>query len=282
MTTRVELRTLIREKLREFYDTDVVATGGISSSATLLPITIIDRYKEGDTILVESEMMKVVDIDEANNQITVLRGYLETTAAAHLAAAAIKIFPEFTDRMLNNAINEAIADTTIDPDTGVGIWTDVQDTTLTTSTSTREYTKPAAVEKISNIEIQDDNGNYQPFNYWRQSGSKIVFYVDFSRAGDTIRVNGIGYQAILAADATALTITDKQAMFIVYKTAALLVEGRLPARAKATQYSASVNDRAGQPDEMRLLSRHLNNEAIAIKRREGRPFPMVFANRMKR
>lgn len=282
---RADLRLAIREILKEFFDNDTIAVGGITSSATTLPVTTIARYKIGDVLQVESELMKVEGLDSTVTPatLTVQRGFRGSTAAAHIAAVAIRITPEVTDRMLNYAINTAIADTYSNPDRGdMGIWYEVVDTTLTTSSSTREYTLPSGLATTHFIvEIRDGSGNYQITRDYRVSGTKLVFGGDLI-AGYTIRISGMAYQAQLSDDTTTLTLSDEQSEFIKYSGALAILEMRLGPRIKATEYSAAVNDRAGQPNDMVLVIGHFRNKQDLIKRRESKPMKSHYSARPKR
>lgn len=284
MTTRADVRLAVREELKEFYDIDTIDTGGISSSALTLPVVTPTRYKIGDVLQVESELMKVEAIDTEDSSVTVQRAFRGSTAAAHIAGVSIYIIPEITDRMLNYAINAGIADTYANRDRGdMGIWFNVIDTTLTTSISTREYTIPSGMATDHMIiEIQDESGNYQVNKEWRISGTKIVFNSDFDSAGKTIRVSGMGYQSQLTSDATTITLSDEQIEFVKCRAVLNLLEMRLGPRIKATEYSAAVNDRAGQPNEMALIVRYMRDRAESIKARESKPMKSTYMSRPKR
>lgn len=284
MTNRADVRLACREELKEFYDLDAVDTGGITSSALTLPVVTVGRYKIGDVLQIGSELMKVEAIDSDNSQLTVQRAFRGSTAAAHSAAAVIYIIPEVTDRMLNYAINAAIADTFASLSTGeAGIWFDVQDTTLTTSISTREYTLPAGFATTHLIiEIQDNNGNYLVAKDWKISGSKIVFGYDFTTAGKTIRLNGMGYQSQLTDDTTSFSLSDEQIEFVKCRAVLNILEMRLGPRIKATEYSAAVNDRAGQPNDMYLIAKYMRDRADTIKQRESRPTKSGYLSRPHR
>lgn len=283
-TNRAQARLAIRELLKEFYDQDTVATGGISSSALTLPVNNPTRYKIGSMIQVESEYMKVEAIDTNASTVTVQRGYLGSTAAAHLINAIILITPEVTDRMLNYAINDAISNTYANRDLGdMGIWINVVDTSLVTSISTREYTIPAGFATDSFIiEILDESGHYQTHKDWHISGTKIVFHSDFDTAGLTIRIDGMGYQSRLADDSTNFTLSDDQVEFIKWAAALNIIEMRLGPRIKATAYSAAVNDRAGQPNDMILIVSHFKKRMNEVRSREARPMKSGYLTRTKR
>lgn len=72
------------------YDSGTnVATGGISSSATSLPVDSPTAFSVGHTLLVESEQMYVTAVGTA---LTVERAVNGTTAAAHVATKDIYIY----------------------------------------------------------------------------------------------------------------------------------------------------------------------------------------------
>ena len=281
---RAQVRTRIREELKEFFLLDTVGSGGIDASSTTLPVTTASRYKVGDVLQIESEQMEVIAVDVENGQVTVVRGFKETTAASHSAAVSIKILDEVSDRMLNQAIDVAIADTFVNrADGDAGIWYEVTDTTLTTDTDEREYTIPSGITFVSMIEVEDDNGNFQIVTRYRIVGTKIVFTADFGSAGDTIRVTGMGYQDQLTDDSTNFTLSDETVdRFIVPHAALGILEMRLGPRLKATEYAASVNDRAGQPNEMVFAMQHLRRRVMQAKTNESRPMRSGFMLRMTR
>lgn len=275
--TRANLRLAIREALKSFYDVDTVGSGGIDISSVLLPVTNVNLYKIGDTLQIESELMKVQSIDENNEQLTVARAFNLSSASAHAALTEIKIIPELTDRMIDYAINSGISETY------PTIWFNVLDTSLTTNTTTRQYAIPANFGNTNFIiEVEDENGNFQLNRDWFVSGQYIVFMKDFSENGLTIRIQGMGYQTFLSDDSTTLNLADEQAEFI--KAAAIyeLMEMRLGPRLKATEYAASVNDRAGQPNEMITMIQHYRNKMQRLKEREGRPLKSGFLSRPRR
>ncbi len=275
---RAQLRTKIRELIRDFYDTDTVATGGISSSSEELPVTNVARYNAGDLIVIESEHMIVRSIDSSVSPaiVSVTRGAQLSTPAAHLAAVAILIRPEFTDRALNQAIDSAIKDSY------PGIWLEVVDETLSTSTTAREYTIPNGFTFVRRIQVANAEGYFFENKDWDLIGTKIQFGNSFGAGGLPIRVIGQTYQSLLVDDSTNLTLSDEQADFIIYKGALLTLEMRLGPRLKATEYSASVNDRAGQPLELLQMFRYLVNETERIKLRETKTQMGGYTMKMRR
>jgi len=280
---RAEIRTKIREILREFYDTDTVATGGIDGSSATLPVNNVSRYKVNDVLLIESEMMKIESVDAGGN-LTVTRGAFESTAAAHVATTTIKIIAEFTDRMLNQAIDFAIGDT-FNTD-GTGMWIETIDETLTTAltaaTSGREYTIPSGLTFIARIQVENDDGTFIENRDWELIGTVIQFKKNFNDAGKTIRLIGQSYQALLTDDNTALTLGIEQAQFIIYDAAFYALQQRFAHRLKATEYSASVNDRAGQPIELVNMVNTIRRTVNDLRRREFKPRMAEYATRPRR
>lgn len=267
---RSDLRKDLRRVLRDFYDLDTVRTGGITSSAITLPVNNPNRYNVGDLLVVESEEMTVTAIDQANLNLTVVRAKNLSTAAAHVAGVAIKINPEWGDNALNQGINYAI------DDMYPGVWIEVIDETLVTS-SAREYTIPAGFAFFSRVQIEDANGNFHDVSYWEPVGTVIQFFKDFPETGKTIRLIGVGYQGRLSDDTTALDLADEQSSALVYLAANFCIQQRFAHRLKSTEYSAAVNDRAGQPFDLINMSNTLKKQAQDMKARETRPLPSGYA-----
>jgi hypothetical protein len=267
--TRADLRLKIRELVQDFYEIDTVGAGAIDASSETLPVTNQIRFNVGDVLQIGSEQLKVRSLnDDADGTLSVTRGFRLTTAAAHTAGSAIVIHPEFADRAMNQAINSAIAD--MYPD----IWLEIVNESLVTSAA-NEYTIPSGVSFVRRIQIEDAEGKFSQDNRdWQLIGTKIQFTRDFSDYGRTIRVIGEWFQPQLSDDVTTLEVSDEQAEFIIYKGAHKLLEFRIGPRLKSTEYSAAVNDRAGQPLEMLQMYGYLRNTANEIKQRE-RKMPIV-------
>lgn len=281
---RSQVRTRIREELKDFSQLDTVDTGGIDASATTLPVSNVTLHRIGDLLQIESEILLVDSLSVDDETLTVTRAYKESTAAAHVAGVAIRIIQEASDRMINQAIDVAIADTYVNRSEGdAGIWYEVTSTSLTTDTDTREYTIPSPITFVNIVEVEDDNGNFQISTRFRIVGTKLVFTADFATAGQTIRLTGMAYQAQLTDDSTAFTLSDETVdRFIVPHAALGILEMRLGPRLKATEYAASVNDRAGQPNEMIAMMSHLRRRVAMAKTNESRPMKSGYMLRASR
>jgi len=272
MTTRATTRANIKRVLRQFPIPDTVGVGGFNTSVTTFLVTNIDRYGVGDTIEIGAELMLITAIDTSTSTLTVVRGYQGTTAAAGIAGDAIAIRPEFSADVMNQCINYGINETFTNIEDGSsGIWIDTIDTTLVTVLAQREYTIPASLTTLDVIEIKDSNNNYQINRRWRLVGTKLVFMRDPLESGKTIRISGTSYQPQISSDATTFLLADEQLEFVEWHAVLCLLETRLPARLKATEYSASVNDRAGQPNEILTMLGYIKRKSKEIKKRESKP-----------
>lgn len=271
--TRAQVRTKVREILRDFYDVDAVGSGGINASSETLPVTNISRFNVEDLLQIENEILRFRSIlDETANPptITVTRAYIESTAATHVAAVTIKIIPEFTDRAINTAMASAIADTF---DGHAGLWIETISESLISSDTQREYTIPSGFTNIARIQIMDDEGFYQEIRNWELIGTKIQFQRQLPFDGATIRCIGTSFQAFITDDTTTFTLADEQMEFIIWDTVWFVIQQRFAHRIKAIEYSAAVNERAGQPNEMVTMVANIRRTVDMIKRRE-------FKNRM--
>ena len=273
--TRDEVRLKIREILRDFYDTDTVATGGITIAAETMPVNNPSRYNVGDIITVESELMIVRSI--STDSIGVGREYGNSTAAAHVATKAILINPEYSDRSLNQCIDFAVGDTY---DRGAGIWFETIDETLTSSTA-REYTIPTGMAYVARIQVEDSSGNFIENRDWQLIGTKIQFLKDLS-SGLTIRCIGTSFQALLDDDTSDFDLGDEQMQFVIYDASFYALQQRFAHRIKATEYSAAINDRAGQPLDIINMVNTIKRQVDLLRMREFKPRMFEFATRMPR
>lgn len=266
--TLATVRTKVREVLREFYDVDTVGSGGIDSSSETLPVNNFSRYNVEDIIQIGDEILKmraVADSTTSPATLTVTRAFLGSTAAAHLAAVAIKILPEFTDRALNSAINSAIADTF---DRHGGIWIETIDETLVSDQSVQEYDIPAGFTNIARIQIKDDDGIFQEIRNWELIGTHIQFQRALPYDSAVIRLIGTSYETLKTMDSDAFTLSDEQVEFVIWDAVWFAIQQRFAARIKATEYSAAVNERAGQPNEMISMVRAIRETVERIRLRE--------------
>ena len=97
------------------YTAIAAGAGTLSASATtvtfngdLLTQEEKDAMDAGTIIECEQELMYCTDLDTVNNQVTVVRGALGTTAATHAEGKVIKIAPVFTRKAVFDAVVDQI------------------------------------------------------------------------------------------------------------------------------------------------------------------------------
>ncbi len=97
------------------YTAIAAGSGTLSASATtvtfngdLLTQEEKDAMDAGTIIECEQELMYCTDLDTVNNQVTVVRGALGTTAATHAEGKVIKIAPVFTRKAVFDAVVDQI------------------------------------------------------------------------------------------------------------------------------------------------------------------------------
>ena len=173
--------------------TAVASGGGFNDSATSIPFNADlltqeeeDMMDAGTIIECEQELMYCTDIDTVNNNITVVRGALGTTAAEHLAGKIIKIAPVFT--------RKAVFDSVVDQINNLFPTLFAVDTqSVTTGTG---YTL---------LGTYDAPGTH---NYVVSILSAISQYTDFSSGSDTTGVNFAPVTCSLVELPNPFTYTD--------------------------------------------------------------------------
>ena len=97
------------------YTAIAAGAGTLSDSATtvtfngdLLTQEEKDAMDAGTIIECEQELMYCTDLDTVNNQVTVVRGALGTTATTHAEGKVIKISPVFTRKAVFDAVVDQI------------------------------------------------------------------------------------------------------------------------------------------------------------------------------
>ena len=173
--------------------TAVASGGGFNDSATSIPFNanLLTQEEEdvmdaGTIIECEQELMYCTDIDTVNNNITVVRGALGTTAAEHLAGKIIKIAPVFT--------RKAVFDSVVDQINNLFPTLFAVDTqSVTTGTG---YTL---------LGTYDAPGTH---NYVVSILSAISQYTDFSSGSDTTGVNFAPVTCSLIELPNPFTYTD--------------------------------------------------------------------------
>lgn len=89
----------IRRQLRSQHRLDQLQLfASVTSVASQLQFStsLPNNVRAGTVLGIDLELMRVLSVDTANNQVYVIRGYLDSTAATHDAGALIDINPRFS------------------------------------------------------------------------------------------------------------------------------------------------------------------------------------------
>lgn len=247
---RLEIRNQIRTKLQDWPITDTLADS-ITASDEVLKVNNIDRYNLGGLIQIGSEIMRVQVLSETSKQISVIRGYQNTTAAIASASATISIFSRFTDDEINTEITNAF--NMIFPN----IYQRNQDTSLTSTTDmTYDVSafSPAIVEKygIYKVELKDsDEEIWREITRWYYEEGTLHLEAVLPE-GQAMRVSYISQHTPPEDDEDdSWTLPTQYTEMIKHYVIGRLQESNLNLRVQYYQYSASANpDAASVGDVM--------------------------------
>ena len=181
---------LVDRTFREYLEPmdDLVSyttlSSGIDASATsvsfngdLLSVEEEDALDAGAVIEIGQELMICTDLNTVTNTITVIRGARGTTAAAHSAAALIKIAPPFPRKNVFDSVCDQIKN--------------LYPTLFATETKT--------VTAAIGYEILGDHGTDQDNNNYLVAPLKAISqYTDFSAGSDEtgIQYRGVSVQLV--------------------------------------------------------------------------------------
>jgi len=278
MATRSDLRTAIRSLLRDWPDQDILAAAITTTTATTLTCTDYTKYKTGQIIELDSEVMRIQSI--STTTLTITRGYMGTTAATHVISSIIYIPILWPNYELNLVINQAII--WLRPE----VWTadeisllvaaDVVAVDLSAEASLAAYTWNYPYgNRIMQIwqrpTSSSSDQRYCLFTNWQQYDTDIKFHNPITESM-TMLLRIQAYQAELTADTTALTCDGEALEAIEYYAAGKLVKGLVLDRARFTDYSAIVSDRASTVQELMAAGRDLISQALQAKKRAQRPY----------
>jgi hypothetical protein len=272
--TRVELRKEIRNKLEAWPDLTTTLNGDITATAATLVVADADGLAARMLLEIGSEILQVVSI--SGTTITVTRGARGSTAATHSNGATIKAYPfwGWCDSQLNDYINSAIR--WLKPEVWYGAW--IENTLLA---ERLECGLPDGVRypemgHVHIVQFENDDGDWQTVYAWQVLGDRMIFEKKFSEARD-MRLFVIKHHAELTSDATEIRDNDI-AGAIVAKACNEALEQFVGNRARFTEYSAALNDRASTVDELQRAAFAFFNKATLEKDRLARPRPPTFAS----
>lgn len=164
MTTRSELITRITSALHSYsgvHESVTYLTGGISDTATSLPVNSTDSVKRG-LVEIDDELIYVDSVSSTLSVPPFGRGYRSSTAAAHSSGAMVLVDPAFPRFEIGKAVDQVV-------EALYPALYQVLETTLDSQVVDRSYTLPAGVETILRVETkwdQDPSDYWHPINNW--------------------------------------------------------------------------------------------------------------------
>jgi hypothetical protein len=286
---RVDLRNKIRSRLSAWVDDSGISLNAIAS-ATAQGIVFNTGVSgsqgldisEKALIQIDNEVIRVRVKDSLGAGSTALsissciRGDRGSTAATHLAGAAVNVYPfwGWTDFDINREIAAAIA----------WLWPDYW--TLLTLTNTFEagqtdfglpvgcvYPQGNIVKRVELIDPRIPVGAngpvYKEILGWKHVGDRLILSL-WTRTAYQARIWIQAAQPDLTTDTQQLASDDPMEA-IAYYAASNLLEQMLANRTRYVEYSAALNDRASTPDELQRNAYYFKNQAVVARDRIMRP-----------
>lgn len=245
-TTLDTLVQRTRRFLRDYPTPADATTASLSSSVTTIPVGTGTQFVANSVIEIDYETMLVTGAATGNN-VPVRRGWAGSTAASHGTSSTVLIKPGFFTVEIIDALNGA------KDEMYPYVYRPVNDTSLTSNSTTYEFTVPnmpgtysgdtVVMPFISKIEVFITGDlAYRPLRDWtvrRAATPKIVF----RRApiGGTLRIHGFGPFPDLALSAdTVDPLFPKNAERILPLGAAVALLGS--GEAGRTRYDSGARD----------------------------------------
>lgn len=190
MTTSVSSLILeIRDRFDDWGEGSTALAAAISTTTTTT-FTFDDTsvIRNGDWLLVDSEVVRVTDIDAG----TVRRGQRGSTAATHSDAAVVYVNVIFPDHRILGALNTAL-------DAAYPKLYELvdDDTTLDVVEDQYEYTIPTTIERLWRVEIESETEDavYVPIRKWEflDRDTIRIYNINQHTAGQAIRCVGTAH-----------------------------------------------------------------------------------------
>jgi hypothetical protein len=81
-----------------------------SGATTFIPTYALGGIQKNKIVAMELELMLVINVDATTSTVTVVRGYLGSTAASHASGTLITVSPVVSDYQIFQALNEDLDD----------------------------------------------------------------------------------------------------------------------------------------------------------------------------
>lgn len=273
---RATIRKQIREKLYDWPITDVLVDA-INATEEVLKVTHINRFYLGGSIQIGSEIMRVQLISENTNNISVIRGYKETTAAIASAGASITIFSRFTTEEINTEITNAF--NAIFPN----IYQKNENISLTSTTDlTYDLSdfSPAISDKygLYKVELKDSNQKaWREISKWYYE-NRTLYLEAAIPTSQTLRISYIS-QYTPPTDDTGWTLPDQYTEMIKHYVIGRLQESNLNQRVQYYEYSASGNPDAASVGDVMGVAGYSLYQFRQLLEEFSSPLPAFHQNR---
>ncbi len=282
VTTLKDLIDAVRDHLHA-WPLSAVLSGAIDAVTNTLTIATgisEDFTGRGAFIEVGDEVMLVTDIISPT-VYTVVRGYQGSTAAAHANAAPVSIHPawSWTDRTIRfQYIKSAIR--WLKPSawvTGVSETFTIKAGDFDVQLPTSSLSNYPHGNHVLQMEYQiPGTTRFIPFYGWKQLGAFIQFGKEFSQDRPVHAILQV-FQPQLQELLTPLDNDDFEEAIGLY-AAHLAYNSFKSNRARYTEYSAAVHDRASSLDELIRQGFDLKNQAILSREENFRPPPPTYVS----
>lgn len=278
-TTRANLRTAIRSKLKNFPLARTTLTAQISATATSFTLASATNISAKCLLEIDDEVLRVhgstaAVIDEA------MRGEYDSTPAIHVINSIVKVYPMWgwTDSEVNAAINKGITWL------GEGMVYTMVPKLNTFLAGFKDFGLPAGClypngDILKVIKYADSDGNMWPRLDWKHVHDRVVFN-DILTEDLDVELWIQTAQAAMTTDSAQLD-SDKWLEALQLYCTAVLLEEFVANRALYYEYSASLHDRAATMDELSRGAYYMRNQATIMRDALSRPGIPGFASRQK-
>lgn len=282
MAIRSDIRTMIRQQLGLWPDTDPLAVS--IPDATTPSVTVTDAAKSpaGALVEIESEVMYVRAANEATDVLTVRRGDRGTAPVSHAIPQTVFIYGphDLTNIDLNRLIGDGIR--WLYPVAVRDIW----DESLTTAVGTIAYTIPTVISLLEEVRMEDGNTpvDYRLLRWWKVATigtDRKLFVPNELPPGRKLQLHGRGKFTVPSSDATTLDVPDELLPAVYYYCLANVVKHRDLIRSQFTGQSALLESRAAGLSELIGSYRDLIRQAEALRAQHATPRPWSL-RRLKR
>lgn len=246
-------------------------------SGTTITLSSVTGFEPGHTAEVGDELVYVTGKDEAASTITVVRGHLSTTAAAHAVGTLVSCNPLWPRWMVQRAINDAILKS----------WDKlfaVDTATLSGTALHYAYAMPDDCERPREVKIEDVYGSSEWFSFsewrWDFQRKEILIHLDVFE-GQTISVVYIKRPAEItsAQEFSASGLNDSARPYVVAQALADLVT-RVDTHRLQVSFASGADMAANRPSGSgnalaRTLLAVASVELDAERRRLASQYPPV-------